>query len=378
MPLDVTTTEDLLTLEAKLKRTESLSSLKAITARLSRNLRKDFFIEARVAAILTTLAQRFQLTTQDWHNEWEDDQIEIFFNTAIVGLTAAVYSHTLTNMAGTKFPGKSASMLERVATAGGILEPKGRRGSSITFCAFDPAWSEPAAFAGTLNTPYLFKRTFAAYRAKYLEIGTGLQRTEKTREADDKLEDFIFELYQNTYEHGRLDENNVPIQGMRYVRMVKYIEQKKEHFLAKAGGLSELKDYLTSVIPDQGEFKFYEIAISDHGLGMIGRLRATRPDIIVEESVESRTDLLNEILTRSLTSKRHFPGSGYGLPRALRAISQLQGFISLRTDRSWLVGHAAGGTTRLEHVGLRPVSKAGELPYICGTHFSILLPMRVN
>lgn len=380
MQIDITTNDDLFTLETKLTGAGTIEIGKPITVRLSRKLRPDFFGESRVAALLATLSQRYALTVCDWHNEWKENEIEEHFRTSLVGITAALYSNRLTNVPGMEFPNSRDVLLERVAVAGGILEPKtsGARGTSITFCAFDPDWSEPAAFAGTLYRKELFKKTFGKYRAKYLEVGKGITHTSATRKADDRLGDFIFELYQNSYEHGRLGVDNKPVNGMRYVRLRKHID-RKDRFLERAKGFEELTSYLMEVVPEGEEFKFYEVAISDHGLGMIGRFLQTRPDMTRKtESSDERSALLNELLTQPLTSKRDYPGAGYGLQRALRAISSLQGFISLRTDQEWLCGHSAQRDASLVTTGLRKVQWQSEPVSIAGTHFNILLPVRIN
>ena len=378
MPLDIISKDNLFDLEGKLRVLESEPEGAEATIRLARQTSGDFFCESRIATIIATCARRFALITRDWHNLWEPHLLQEHFGASLAGLTAALYSRQLTNIVHVQFPQSSTELLERITTAGGILEPKESRGSSITFCAFDPDWTEPAALSGTVTNRPLFKRTFAAYRTKYLEIGTGLQHTAETREADNDLADFVFELYQNTFEHGRLDAHDRPIPGMRYVRLRKHIGVNKASLVSRAGEWPELKAYLEWVIPNGKEFKLYEITVSDQGLGMIGRLTAKRPDLVRPlASVEERTALLNEMLLHPVTSKRDFPGTGYGLSRTLRAISRLQGFVSLRTDRSWLYGSSAIDE-ELEKTGLKPVPGATDLPKVTGTLFNILLPMRMN
>ena len=380
MNIEITTKDDLFALETKLAHSALSEDRPSVTVKLSRNLRPDFFGESRVAALLATLGQRCELTVCDWHNEWNESEIEEHFRTSLVGMTAALYSNRVTNIRGVELPETREELLDRVALAGGILEPKtsAARGTSITFCSFDPDRSEAAALAGTLNRKELFKQTLRKYRRKYLEVGKGIAHTVETRRADDRLEDFIFELYQNTYEHGRLNADGAAIPGMRYVRLRKHIDRKVQ-FLARAATFIELADYLTSLIPEGQDFKFYEVAISDHGLGMIGRFLKTRPDLTRRtDSGEERTALINELLTMPLTSKRDVPGAGYGLSRALRAVSQLSGFISLRTDSLWLCGHFAQGGGGLEETGLRPVMCKVAPSGIAGTHFNILLPARIQ
>jgi hypothetical protein len=380
MKMDVTTRENLFDLESKLTRLHNLSGHYNIEMRLARNVRSDFFCESRLAALLATAGRHHNLTVSDWHREWNDDEIEAHYRTSLVGIAAVLHSGRLTNDRGKDLPESREALFERIGIAGGLLEPRkgGHRGKSITFCAFDPDWSEPAAFSGTLNQPELFKNLLRRYRRKYLEIGEGVAHTDITREADDRLGDFIFELYQNTYEHGRLTSDGEPPRGMRYLRLRKYLD-RKEHYIARSEGFEELKAYLEAVVPEGETFKFYEVTVSDNGLGMITRFLKTRSDFLRRpDSTEDSVALVNELLTTPLTSKRDFPGAGYGLPRALDAISRLHGFISLRTDGLWLYGHSAQDDVALPQSGLRSVASTPELGAIVGTHFNILLPLRIG
>ncbi|HXM74465.1 MAG TPA: hypothetical protein VN904_04255, partial [Chthoniobacterales bacterium] len=319
MKIDVTTRENLFDLENKLARIGKLSGHYNIEMRLARNLRSDFFCESRLAALLATAGQRHNLTVSDWHREWSDEEIEAHYRTSLVGIAAVLHSDRLTNDRGVDLPDDRNSLVERIGIAGGLLEPRhgGQRGKSITFCAFDPNWSEPAAFAGTINQPEAFKAVLRKYRRKYLEIGQGLVHTDFTRQADDRLCDFIFELYQNAHEHGRSKGEPRAANGMRYLRLRKYID-RKENFIAQAQGFHELVEYLEAVTPDGASFKFYEITVSDNGPGIVNHFLNARPDFSPRpNSNEDLVGLVNDLLTKPLTSKRDFPGAGYGLPRAL-------------------------------------------------------------
>jgi hypothetical protein len=375
--IKITTEEDLFTLEAILTRVEKLSARRDIFLRLSRNLRWDFMRESRLAALLATLGKQHNLVVCDWYDQWKDDEIETHFRTSLVGIAAAFYSSEVTNVVGKRLPDDRKGLLERIALAGGLLEPKstGSRGKSITFCAFDPDWPEPAALSGTLSRKILFQRTFEKYRRHYLEIGTALDHTTVTREADERLAGFIFELYQNTYEHSRrVGSDGTVLPGMRYVRLRKYID-RKTNFLNRAAGFEELTRYLDAVVPRDEEFKLYEIAVSDDGPGIRDHFVKTRIDLTPPTSHAEGISLINRLFTTSLTSKRDFPGAGRGLPNVLEAVSQLHGFISLRTNGVWLCGHSEEDEKALRD-GLKNVGPDYEISPIVGTHFNILLPLR--
>jgi hypothetical protein len=380
MELEITTDDDLFSLEAKLCTALTVARGDPILLRLARHLRADFFGESRVAALLATLNKHSELNVRDWRPTWIDTEIEENFRCSIVGLTAALYSKRLRSNRGDSFPDSREDLLSRIATQGGIVEPRssGMRGSSISFCSFDPDWAEPAALAGTLNRPPLFKATFSKYRERYFEVGKGVSHTQTTRDADSLLTSFIYELYQNTFEHGRRDQTAKNIEGMRYVRIRKHIDTK-EKFLSRTHNFEELKAYIERVVPDSSEFKFYEVVVSDHGLGMVEQFKSSRPDLPAHPDADlGWSGLINNLLTKPLTSKREVPGAGYGLQRVLFALEKLEGFISLRTGESWLCGFGAQRPGTFENIGLQNVSNRPKWCPIVGTHFNILLPVRVK
>jgi hypothetical protein len=162
---------------------------------------------------------------------------------------------------------------------------------------------------------------------------------------------------------------------MRYLRLQKY-RDTKEHFMARAEGFQELADYLDKLITPGGGFKFYEVTVSDTGPGIVSHFLRAREDFSPRpRSTKDLVGLVNDLLTKPLTSKRDFPGAGHGLPRALRAISRLRGFISLRTDGLWLYGC---GSDSLAESGLKNVASTAQLGSVVGTHFNILLPLRIG
>ena len=167
-----------------------------------------------------------------------------------------------------------------------------------------------------------------------------------------------------------LDRQNSIVRGLRYVRLKKHIATNRADFLHRAEGYPELQAYLSTRVPAQGSFKFYEIAIGDQGLGIIGRFLSTRPDFNNPTTSSERASLVNQIIDQALSSKRGRSGAGYGLRNALRAVRELDGFLSLRTDALWL--HWSPSAS--EALRLTPVSGMSELAHVQGTHFSMLFP----
>jgi hypothetical protein len=381
-------TDSLSTLEATAAEIEALDPAQPIEIHLARHRGSQFFKESRIALLIATAARTGRhVTIMDWHKEWLDGDaerygdIDLYFTYSLAGIAAVTYATRICNTSGNELShAQAAGLRESVASAGGILEPETfGRGKSLTFCAFDSEWGDPPELAVVINDPTGFGHILQRYRKRYFEVeqGVGLPFTKNTREADSALTSFIFELYQNAFEHGRLDVNNAEIRGLRFLKIQKHIHSNLEAFLAYAQDFGPLQDYIAKRTPERGTFKYYEITIADHGMGLLERFRYTRPDFSCEaDSYEQGHALINRLLTTALTSKKDFPGAGYGLQHALRAIDTLEGFISLRTHRYWLYGQYDQDNNRLEQVGLQPVPTRSLLPKAVGTIFNILLPLR--
>lgn len=381
--------DSLFTLEATAAEIEALDPAQPIEIHLARHRGSQFFKESRIALLIATAARTGRhVTIIDWHKEWlERDakrcgDIDLYFKYSLAGIAAVTYATRICNTSDNELSrAQAAGLRESVASAGGILEPEtSGRGKSLTFCAFDGEWGDPPELAAVINDPTGFGHIFQRYRNRYFEVehkGVGLPFTKPTREADSALTSFIFELYQNAFEHGRLDINNAEIRGLRFLKLQKHIHSNIKAFLAYAQDFGPLQDYIANRTPERGTFTYYEITIADHGMGLLERFLYTRPDFSREAaSYEQGHALINRLLTTALTSKKDFPGAGYGLQRALRAIDTLEGFISLRTHQYWLYGHYDQDNKRLEQVGLQPVPTGSLLPKAVGTVFNILLPLR--
>ncbi len=380
MIIEITGAEDLFSLEASLSKGLKTPAGEDVTVQLARNLRADFFAEPRIVAILSTFAARGPLVIRDWHDKWNQEEIKSQFNESLVGVAATFGAKKVKNMKGVLMPDTRQAMLEQIAIRGGFLEPKEgtARSNSLSLCAFDPDWSEPAALAGKYQSKEAFKTILKRYRQKYFEVGQGVPHTPVSKAADEELGDFIFELFQNTIKHGRLSSDNTTIEGIRAIRLRRHFDFK-DRFLARSQGFEELSDYLLKTVPEKGQFKFYEVAVFDCGMGILGRFKNQCPEFRKNhETPEQQITLINRLLTEPLTSTPAFPGAGFGLQRALSAISALDGFVSLRTDSVWMCGHHAQDGPPLDKTGLKSVSRQQEFAPIVGTHFNVLLPVRVN
>jgi hypothetical protein len=298
-------------------------------------------------------------------------------------LAAAVYAREISNEHDVRPPFTGSDVAAAVAHDGGILEPNnpsGREfsGSSLSFCAIDPGFSEPLALAGLVYNKKRFVDEFTSIKRRDLDRDRSHANMELFEEdsPDRELAGYVFELYQNGYEHGnrsRADKKKV-IPGLRFVSLRKHIAPNFAQLLPYADGFPELADYIRRRYEKHQALKYYEVAVSDQGLGMLDRFLIDRPEFQPEASNRAdRLRLLKRLLAETHTSKKGAPGAGGGLIRALRAAKELNGFVSIRTGEFWVYcSYAESSSLQMDLAEVKPPATA----LIAGTHFNALFPLR--
>ena len=266
-----------------------------------------------------------------------------------------------------------------------ILEDPPSSKETLTFCAIDEATrSQPVALAG-LSYKTEFIARFGKFVEEYFDKGKskwfssriGMSLFDEGPSAADHIYGFVYELYQNTFNHGSLDKEQRTIPGLRLIRLRKRISttQGRDAFIRGAKGFPELEEYLQRTAPSDRLFKFYEISISDNGMGIVSRFRTTTgEEPRVPSSTKQNLRLLNRIIAESLSSdaKKSKFGEG-GLQKALRAVDDVKGFVSLRTDNLWVYRSSTDSDGTSKDEWLRPVAVSEELSTIPGTHFSMIV-----
>jgi hypothetical protein len=391
--------------QIKLLKRSSLSDLEGLLARigtapgriqiwLPADLGSGLFKESRAVALLASAASK-GLTVVDWTPDSDPARDRRRFGQTIEGLAGLIYSDEIKNIRAVPLELNREEVRWDIIDREGILEPSCSRGSSLTFCAFDDdddAPSQPIALMG-LETKEMFIPVFTRYRQTHFEIGVGADYSERIApdlfdhaeqgfngsaaiDADRVLAGFVFELFKNTLEHGCKDAEGATIPGLRWIRIRKHIGHKKHEFInAHAKSFPTLQAYLDTVIGEEGTCKFYEVAISDNGLGIIDRFVATRPEHATNGTIEGKVALVNRIIEQALSSKRAQSGAGHGLRKALKAARRLRGFVSLRTDRVWVCASSTDRAPAEQRPLLTPVSAEHEFSPVRGTHFNMLFPM---
>lgn len=176
---------------------------------------------------------------------------------------------------------------------------------------------------------------------------------------------FLFELHENGLEHGSRDGGGRKIPGTRMLRIRKHIANRADELASRHGGLVELGEYLERL----GTTALVEASISDFGLGVVDGFLASSQGS--NHRHRDRRELLESLLFERLSSKGTDPASGLGIQRALRAASQMQAFVSIRTAEFWLAASFIDGGRALRMLDVGPGDRRAS---VRGTHWQILWP----
>ena len=381
--IDIQTGDNLAKLEEAIARLNAEPEGAVLIIRLARNLNAHFFKQSRVAAFFATAVQRRAVRVRDWYHLWAAGDLNVVFRSSVGHLASAVYAQEISNEHDARPPFTGSDVTAAVAHDGGILEPNNPSsreftGTALSFCSIDPSFSEPLALAGLVYNKKRFVDEFTSIKRRDLDLDR-LHATMELFEDDSpdrELAGYVFELYQNGYEHGnrsRADKKKV-VPGLRFISLRKHIAPNFAQLHPYADGFPELSDYIRKRYEKHQALKYYEVAVSDQGLGMLDRFLIDRPDFQSEAGDRAaRLLLLKRLLTETLTSKKGAPGAGGGLIRALRAAKELNGFVSIRTGEFWIYcSYAESGSPQMDLTEVKSSATAS----VAGTHFNALFPLR--
>ncbi|RFC36682.1 MAG: hypothetical protein DID92_2727743620 [Candidatus Nitrotoga sp. SPKER] len=146
-----------------------------------------------------------------------------------------------------------------------------------------------------------------------------------------------FELLENAYQHGRLDEFADPIKiGVRGIS-IRVIEIDIDSSDIVAGGNKGVSLYLIRrALKDKGkENLFFEMTVFDSGIGYRRWInaRCNENHDTREYRDKSELETIQDCLLHHATSKT-IAGSGIGLVRVIRLLKSMFGFVRIRTGQS--------------------------------------------
>jgi len=349
----------------------SQASEEIIEIWLPRTFKATLFLETRICALFSTAARNHTLHIIDWIEQGNIGAIDRFSKN-IEGVAALKYAQKIVDAKKNEINISIRDVLDRIEKNEGLIEEDSSF-KTMTFCAVDSEIAQqPMAFA-RCHTKAEFGSEFVArfrraFRKDYISSDVAT-----SGEPISRLADFVYELFENSFSHGCLDEESNLIPGLRILRMRRHLG-KLDDLLQRTPDSKLLGKYFRNIFCNQSNKKFYEISISDQGLGVVDRFQATRPEYIFNaNNKESDALKFNEIIEKSLSSKLHQSGTGHGISRALTAINDLKGFISVRFGKEWLVSDfkddSSGGMLK----SIYPEGVESKLAKISGTHINIII-----
>jgi hypothetical protein len=359
-----------------------------IVLQIPRNIRVNLLADVAISKLIATLQERSgELTIRDYYDSWTGTGVKATrdrFLREVDGATALVYcastgqGNRLENRRKEAAPDfLRRDLIEHVARTGYLEElvqgsSYSLPGPSRTFFAVDPEYAVPP---GMTMSDGKLQGLYQEVKEIYRQFGSSFDQTTARHRTSLKLYEALYEIFQNSFDHGRRFQNGAPRIGVRFIRFYKYFGSSNQDLARRAVGFEPLRQYLER--RESKHFKFLEVTVGDAGPGILSHFsKSAHAQQLGKADAMTR---MNQILTTNLSSKL-IPGAGLGLPLALSALASLRAFASLRSDNLWLyrdfsvdpvppegLRNEAGG------LSLRVVPTEQPLARMAGTHFSVLI-----
>ncbi len=151
---------------------------------------------------------------------------------------------------------------------------------------------------------------------------------------DNNFISIIYELMKNTFEWGKEDENQVPLDPNIRGTLVKFFKKKRESLIEDYGSHKGLKDFFNSEKikeNDSRELYFVEISVFDGGIGFARKYRSIDP------TADSLTeiDIIKRCLVKHMTTAQGIDkgDKGLGLDEILFLLDG-RGFLRIKSGQS--------------------------------------------
>lgn len=354
--------------------TELKEGVSRVNIKLPRHHKMTLFKDSWITSLISNASRGRTLVIQDWDSYSDQQKIQNRFGNSLIGVTSAFMADEISNVRDEKYNLNIHQIVEHIVyDQNGVIEDN-ESGKSFVFLSFDSeseGENYPKPYALSAATKQDFIRKFLNFKEERIDTRKPSSPSLPFTFSEEwDLPSLIFELYENTSQHGRYDKFNKVIKGVRSFSIKKHYYFDPSSIISQATEFNELQLYIGSL--DRKNLRFYEISISDNGMGIVDRLLSRRPEIVagIGFNEMNGTDQLNCVISKTLSSKI-YPGSGLGLTTALRNLAALRGFLSLRTGDQWV---CFDGRNEKNDLKLNPVKNYRSLAKITGTHYNILIP----
>lgn len=268
---------------------------------------------------------------------------------SVKGIADALAYQRLKSMADEQLKSVDELQLE-VSARGGAIFPSQQQSESrlpmvqravrgekvFLVCADDTSYAHlPLLYHQTVGVPKSVKGE-ADFKAL---AGRLLRRTAEARRGGkipkpclDSLGAILYELFSNSDEWAKTEYDGRPVdRSLRGIRVEQYADSH-DVLLKHVRGSPPLNRYLShaNLARSDPRRRFVEIAVFDSGPGLAQRWleKAISEDEPVEPEYNAVLDCLKKRGTTSPRSHR-----GLGLDRVMKTLTQLQGFLRIRTGR---------------------------------------------
>ena len=209
-----------------------------------------------------------------------------------------------------------------------------KKGHRVQLFAVDhsiPKYANPTCFYSPEGSTNLKQSGFfSALIQKFIKSTV----TESVLSIEDmgSLGELIFEIVENTDQHGKVDyENGKQERSIRAV-VIDHKMMTENQQSSKIGGVNTaITDYLESLRTSNRTIHFLEISLFDSGQGIARSLASKLNVNIVNINEEAR--VICASFAKGITSKAYDKGFGRGLHNVREVLNERNGFISIRTGR---------------------------------------------
>jgi len=206
-----------------------------------------------------------------------------------------------------------------------------RKGQRVQLFAVDHSikkYAFPNCFYSPEGTNILKQSDFYANLLRRIVKLTPTMSTINDEQIND-LGRVIYELVENTEQHGKLEFNSGKVNKSVRGLIIDYQFITKKCSSEKIGGEnSAITDYLEAIRIDNRTVHLLEISIFDSGGGI---LKSLGSDHTLGFSLKTEVDVVGKSFAKGVTSKANSLGYGRGLFNVRSILDKRKGFISLRT-----------------------------------------------
>lgn len=209
-----------------------------------------------------------------------------------------------------------------------------KKGHRVQLFAVDhsiPKYAYPSCFYSPEGSVHLKQSGyFTAILQRFVK--NTINESTLSNDDMDSLGELIFEIVENTHQHGKLDyENGKQDRSVRAVVIDHKLITENQDSSNIGGSNTVITDYLEKLREVNRTVHILEISIFDSGPGIAKNLAPKLKLDIVNVSDEVKTICAS--FAKGVTSKADDKGVGRGLHNVRKVLDERNGFISIRTGR---------------------------------------------